>query len=238
MRRLAFLLGLLACSKGGRLVEALKPVRKHLEKGDTVAAARAYLEALYDRLTASAYVSEDVGWEDFGRAGRELVSALCEGAGARELPQAWVRLNLALRVLERLYDLRPQDASPLGERVEGAYRLLVRRSVAQAESLASLGDTSGALEVLAQAAEALSTPLPRFRDEFKTLGLERARLGASWGRLTPGMSVAQAESLLGKPLSVDTAFAALSGRLGVVYRWETLSAFVVDDTVEDVIRER
>ncbi len=235
MKRLFTAFALLACSKGGRLYEVLKPVRERLSAGDTLAAARAYLEALNDRLVASAYVSEDVGWEEFEEVGKGIVRGLVRGAGGESLPQAWVRLNLSLRILERLYDLKPERAGDLAREVEAGLEGVVARTLDEANSLWSQGDTSGALELLAQAQEALSTPLPRFRKRIKTLALRRAELGAQAGRLTPGMSVAQAESLLGEPLSVDTAFAALSGRLGVVFKWETVAAFVVDDTVEDVL---
>jgi hypothetical protein len=232
------------CQKGGRLVDLRKGVEAQIRHGDTLAAACSLLVALNDPLVSSSLVMNDVGAEELDSISVKIVSWLSSSgsasARAGDLPDSWDKAYLSLRITERYCDLKPGVAAGMIPVAIAALSGSSELSLRRARELASRGDTSAAIGVLEDALAKLSTPLPHTGASRALVPLyrEKASLCLAVGKLSEGMTVAEAISVMGPPAGRDSVYAALSGDFYLMLSWDTVSALVRGDTVWELVRAR
>ncbi|MGC8894434.1 MAG: hypothetical protein ACP5QG_06265 [candidate division WOR-3 bacterium] len=231
----------LACQKGGRLVDLRKGIEKELGQGDTVAAACSLLTALNNPVMSSSLVMGDVGADDLDSLSVVLVSFLSASgsasAAAGDLPDSWNKAYISLRITERYCDLKPAVAARMIPPALAVLSASSRLSLNRAQELASRGDTSVAIKTLDDAIARLSTPLPHLGASQALVPLfrEKAGLCLAVGKLSEGMTVAEAVSVMGPPTGHDSVYAALSGDFYLMLSWDTVAALVRQDTVWEIV---
>ncbi len=232
------------CQKGGRLVDLRRGMESRLRDGDTVAAACSLLSGLNDPLISSAMVMGDVGADELDTLSLRILSYLSTSgsvsASVGDLPDSWNKAYLSLRITERYCDLKPAVAARMIPMALAVLSGSSRLSLSRARELASRGDTSGAIKVLEEALTRLSTPLPHLGagQALVPLYREKASLCLAVGKLSEGMTVAEAVSVMGPPTSSDSVYAALSGDFYLMLSWDTVGALVRGDTVWELVDSR
>ncbi|MEO0145218.1 MAG: hypothetical protein ABIM19_00090 [candidate division WOR-3 bacterium] len=232
----------LACQKGGRLVDLRKDVEEKLNQGDTLAAACSLLVGLSNPLISSSLVMGDVGAEELDSLSVNLISLLSSSgsasARAGDLPDSWNKAHISLRITERYCDIKPAVAGRMIPMAVSALSASAGASLLRAEDIAHKGDTYGAISLLEQSLSYLSTPLPHMGASQALLPLyrEKAALCLAVGKLSEGMTVAEAVSVMGPPTGHDSVYAALSGDFYLMLSWDTVSALVRQDTVWELVR--
>jgi len=232
------------CQKGGRLVDLRKGMEAQLRQGDTVAAACSLLAGLNNPLISSSLVMGDVGADEVDSLSVSILSYLSASGAASvkagDLPDSWDKAYLSLRITERYCDLKPAVAARMIPMAISALSGSAGLSLRRARELASRGDTSGAIKILEESLTRLSTPLPHLGASQALVPLyrEKAGLCLATGRLSEGMTVAEAVSVMGPPTGHDSVYAALSGDFYLMLSWDTLGALVRGDTVWELVDAR
>lgn len=235
---------LLSCQKGGRLVDMRKGIEAQLRQGDTVAAACSLLIALNDPLISSSLVMGDVGADEIDSLSVNILSYLSASGATSvrtgDLPDSWNKASLSLRITERYCDLKPAVAARMIPMAIAVLSGSASLSLSRARELASRGDTSGAIKILEEAIARLSTPLPHLGagQALVPLYREKAGLCLAIGKLSEGMTMAEAVSVMGPPTSGDSVYAALSGEFYLMLSWDTIGALVRGDTVWELVDAR
>jgi len=226
------------------LVDLRKGVEAQLRQGDTVAAACSLIVGLNDPLVSSSLVMNDVGAEEVDSLSVNLVSFLSASgsasARAGDLPDSWNKACLSLRITERYCDLKPGVAARMIPMAVSTLSGSAGLTLTRARELASRGDTSGAIGVLDEALVRLSTSLPHLGagQALVSLYREKAALCLSVGKLSEGMTVSEAISVMGPPTGQDSVYAALSGEFYLMLSWDTVGALVRGDTVWELVDAR